>query len=44
MIDRCQGFAFGNGAATAARLLDEMVVGIGASQPLSWEAEFVRRI
>jgi UDP:flavonoid glycosyltransferase YjiC (YdhE family) len=44
MIDRCQAFAFGNGAATAAQLLDEMVVGIGASQLLSWEAELVRRI
>jgi hypothetical protein len=44
MISRCQALAFGNGAVAAARLLEEMVVGIGASQPLSWETELVRRI
>jgi UDP:flavonoid glycosyltransferase YjiC (YdhE family) len=44
MISRCQALAFGNGAAAAARLIEEMVVGIGASQPLSWEAELVRRL
>jgi UDP:flavonoid glycosyltransferase YjiC (YdhE family) len=44
MIGRCQALAFGNGAVAAARLLEEMVVGIGASQPLSWETELVRRI
>ena len=44
MISRCRALAFGNGAATAARLLQEMVVGIGASQPLRWEADLIRRI
>ena len=44
MISRCRALAFGNGAAAAARLLQEMVVGIGASQPLRWEADLIRRI
>jgi UDP:flavonoid glycosyltransferase YjiC (YdhE family) len=44
MISRCRALTFGNGAAAAARLLEEMVVGIGASQPLSWEADLIRRI
>jgi UDP-N-acetylglucosamine:LPS N-acetylglucosamine transferase len=44
MISRCRALAFGNGAAAAAQLLEEMVVGIGASQPLSWEADLIHRI
>ena len=44
MIDGCRALAFGNGAPVAARLLDEMVIGIGAGQPLSWEPELVHRI
>jgi UDP-N-acetylglucosamine:LPS N-acetylglucosamine transferase len=44
MIDRCRAMTFGNGAATAARLLEEMVLGIGASRSPSWETELVRRI
>jgi UDP:flavonoid glycosyltransferase YjiC (YdhE family) len=44
MISRCRALAFGNGAEAAARLIEEMVVGIRANRPLSWEAEFVRRV
>ena len=44
MIDRCRATAFGNGAATVAQLLEEMVLGIGASRPPSWEAELVHRL
>jgi hypothetical protein len=43
MIGNCRALAFGNGAATVARLIEEMVVGIGASEQPSWEAELVRR-
>jgi UDP:flavonoid glycosyltransferase YjiC (YdhE family) len=44
IISRCRALAFGNGAPAVAGLLEEMVVGIGASQPLSWEADLICRI
>jgi UDP:flavonoid glycosyltransferase YjiC (YdhE family) len=44
LISRCRALAFGNGAEAAARLIEEMVLGIRANRPLSWESEFVRRI
>jgi UDP:flavonoid glycosyltransferase YjiC (YdhE family) len=44
MIGRCRSLVFGNGAQTAAELIEEMAIGIRANRPLSWESEFVRRI
>lgn len=44
MIRRCRAAAFGNGAAAAARLIEETVVGINTSRPLPWEAELVHRV
>jgi UDP:flavonoid glycosyltransferase YjiC (YdhE family) len=44
IVSRCRALAFGNGAEAAARLIEEMAIGIRANRPLSWEAEFVRRI
>jgi UDP:flavonoid glycosyltransferase YjiC (YdhE family) len=44
IIGRCRALAFGNGAEAAARLIEEMAIGIRANRALSWESEFVRRI
>jgi hypothetical protein len=44
MISRCRALTFGNGAEAVARLIEQMVVGIGADRALSWEGELVRRI
>ena len=44
MISRCRALAFDNGAKAAAQLIEEMVLGIRAHRPLSWESEFVRRV
>jgi UDP:flavonoid glycosyltransferase YjiC (YdhE family) len=44
MTSRCRALAFANGAGAAARLIEEMAIGISANRPLSWEAELVRRV
>jgi hypothetical protein len=44
MIGCCRALAFDNGAGAAARLIEEMAIGIGVNRTLSWEAELVRRI